>query len=540
MLQSDIYYDKILAGMWNNFLAIGLFFIFWHVLDKCIKAMTAKKALILGLILAFLILIHLYTAIVAFILLSIYLAPYMADAYKNKTYFRRSLFYSCTIPLVAIIASSYYLHSLVITRDYYEKFGKAIPLKQGFEWWVKSFFGPLRRVNGISGFMINLPVLTRVFFGFLGVYVLFLKKEGNQPFKRSLKRLLWFLAACTLFFIMDRFEWWQKIPLITALQPSRFFVYIQLGMYIFAAYGIARFLNYFKNKNFIITACVVPLVFSAFFHYAYIARDATKTLEQSPRMQNVYKVWDWVDANIPPGKGRVVYQNTIGNMDDPIFKRSDVFALSGVFTKIPQIGVSRPASSFPQEKYMRNDHGNIFGRDVDKADAAFVRDMMDDFNAGYIVSVEPDLASKLDESGLFHREEAFGSFSIFRLKDFTNGWINFKKDADYKTTTFENQRVTFDIWNKSVNNQAFIKVAYHPFWKARLNGRVVEIKQDKYSLMGIPLPEKGIYELILEFDSFNPFWVAVSLIALTGTGLIIGFNPMKKSVHGRGSGAADA
>lgn len=515
MLQADIYRDMLLAGMWNNALAIGLLFIFLHYLDGYIKNMATKRAFLLGLILALIILIHLYTAVVAFLILCIYLFPYIVTAYRNKVNFRKSLIYSCIITLSAIMISSYYLYGFIIARNYFEKLGGSLALTYGLWWGLKSFLGPLEPVNNIPAFMINLPVLIRIFFGFLGFYIFF-RKEKNLNSKRSLWHIFCFVMVCFLLSIDIFANCWQRLPLIKTLQMSRFFIYIQLGMYIFAAYGFGKFMQFFKGKRAVIAACVFPVTISLFFHYAYIARNATKTLEQSPQMQNVYRVWDWVNANIPVDRSRIAYQNTVKNKNvkDTILSRSDVFALSGIFTKVPQIGVSRPASSFPQEKFVRNDQGNIFGMLIKDTDDIRIGDRMRYFNAGHIVSAEPNLKQKLAESELFSKEANFGIFSIFRLKNFRSKWIDFEKGATYANLCLDNQHIEVDIQNGFAENHVFIKVARHPLWKARLNGIRVPISWDKYNLMKVSLPEKGFYKLVLSFNSFNVFWTAVSLLGV--------------------------
>ncbi|NQU94903.1 MAG: hypothetical protein HQ549_01555 [Candidatus Omnitrophica bacterium] len=515
MLQSDIYYDKILVGMWNNFLAIGLFFIFLHLLDKNIKAMTLKKAFLLGLIFASIILVHIYAAIITGIILFIYLIPYVLNAYRGKIRFTESLICSYIIPLSAVMISFYYLAGFFIGGNYFEKLGGATPLEEGIRWGAKSFFGPLTTVTGASTLAINLPVMARIFFSLLGAF-LFFKSEKNPNTKRSLWRIFWFVVICFPFFIdlFTGFDWWHKIPLVPTLQMSRFFVYIQLCMYVFAAYGAGRLFKRFGRRGILAAICVILLMFSAASHYNYIARDASRTLEESPQMSDIYKVWDWVNENIPLGRSRIVYQNTIGNVDDPILKRSDAFALSGVFTRIPQIGVSRSASSFPQEKYMRNDQGRIFGVPVKEIENSRIKSTMDRFNASHIVTVEPDLKNKLAKSGFFSDQADFGIFSIFRLKDFRGKWISFEKEAAYEKLSLENQRVKADIRNDSPRNVAFVKIARHPLWRARLNGEPARIMWDEYNLMKLSLPEKGLYRLDLYFDYFNPLWVGISLFSL--------------------------
>jgi len=513
MLQKDIYYDRILGGMWNNYLAIGLFFIFFHMLDKYINALTVKRSVILGLLAGLIILTHIYAAIFAFVLLFLYMFHYFSDAIKKKI-FVKQLFICIWIPITAVMISSYYLFGFIIAKDYFVKLGTK-PLAEGIIWGAKSFFGPLETVNSLSAFMINVPIIVRIIFSFFGIY-LFFRKEKNSDVRRFLWCLFWFIVVAFVLFIdvlPQIFKWWHSIPLIATLQISRLLIYIQIGMYIFAAYGLAKFLEFFRKKRFVITMCLVPILFSAFFHYANFARDGSRTLEQSPQMVNVYRVWNWVNKNIRPGEGRIVYQNTVGNIGDPILARSDVFALSGIVTKVAQIGVSRSASPFPQEQYMRNDRGRIFGELVNEVSDAFIRDRMDSFNAGHIVTVEPELKNMLNKSSLFFKEKDFGSFSVFRLKGFKSEWVIFEKKAVYKNFELENQRVKFNIDNESGQNEVSIKVAYHPFWRARLNEKSIDLKKEEYGLIGLSLPDNGYYQLELSFNSFNPVWVSVSFLS---------------------------
>ena len=526
MLQKNVYLDGILAGMWSNYLALGLFFIFFHFLDKNFKSMTIRQALALGLLLGTIILTHLYVALFAFLLFLIYMLLYAIEKVREKgNVFKKCPIYSC-MPIVAFTMSSYYLYGFIVAKDYFRKLGQE-PLSQGLMWGLKSFFGPLETMDTISNVMINIPILARIIFSLLGLchMVIFLKRaqSENRDIRRFLIANLCFIAvAGTLFTnIFARFSWWSKIPLIPTLQFSRLLIYIQTGFYLFAAYGIAKFLGIFKKKQIMITVCMIPIALSVFFHERDVAREATRMLEQSPKMADVHRVWGWVNENIPQGRERIVYQNTVSNVEDPILNRSDVFALSGVFTKIPQIGASRSASPFPQEEYMRNDRGDIFGKPSREADSFYVKTMMQHFNAGHIVTVEPGLKRMLGRSELFSKEATFGIFNIFKLKEFQNNWVDFTKKAGYETLKFDSQHVTFLIRNDSGGNAMRTKVAYHPFWRAYLNSRQIEIRQDEHSLMQVSLPDKGFYRLDLVFNSFNPLLTAVSVLGVLAALAII-------------------
>ena len=511
MLQKDIYYSRILGGMWSNYLAIGMFFVFFHILDKNSENITLKKASMLAILLAVIILTHLYAAIAACAVLAIYAARNLTKTLKTRSPLKRILPYAYVM-ILGLAISSCYLYGFVIGSGYFRKLA-AEPLTEGVMWGFKSFFGPLESVNSVSSFLMNIPVITRIIFSFFALCIFFANRRKNYE-NKSLLICTSIFTVIFLVFFMDVAHF-TKIPLITTLQISRFLIYVQLGLYVFATYGLAKFFEFFKAKKLIRALCMVPIAASLFFHYTHLARDASRTLSQSPQMQNVHKTWNWVDANINPKKERIVYQSTRGNVNDPILARSDVFALSGVFTGVQQIGVSRSASPFPQEAHMRNDHGAIFGRPINETDSFYIKTMMDAFNAGHIISVEPNLENMLGKSELFSKEARRGIFSIFRLKNFKSKWITFEKDAAYENFELENQRISFDIVNKDAGNEVFVKVAYHPFWQARLDGIPVKVEQDgkRYGLMKVSLPEKGSYELELSFNSFSYPWVIISFVS---------------------------
>ena len=515
LLQQDVY-EKILIGMWNNYLALGIFFVFFHFLDKYAEKLNLRRAALLGLLLALLILTHAYTAIFAFLLLAIYFVFYIKKSRAQKKPLLKAAGIYAIIPISAILASSYYICGFIVGSGYFREMANK-DLAVGLIWSAKSFFGPLIQTGNIpADIFINLPVFLRVAFSFLGIYMFF-TREKDPGLRRFLGATLIFMITALVLFsdiLPNTVSWWHKVPLIGKLQTNRFLIYLQVSLYIFACYGFFCFLRRFRKKAFILTALIAGIFFSLFSHYIYFVKDETKTLNASREMPDVYKVWDWVNGNVPPGETRVVYQNTILNSRDPILQRSDVFALSGVFTKVPQIYTTRPASPFPQEEFMRSDQGLIFSRNISLVNAGFIKDMMEYFNAGYIVTVEPNLRLKLEESALFEKKAAFGDFAIFKLGNFKGKWIDFEKGARYKILKFENQDVMFDIKNTHKDNRAFIKIAYHPFWRARLNGKLVKIGQDDFALMRIALPESTDYRLELVFNSFNPLLVCVSFFSM--------------------------
>ncbi|MFA5147272.1 MAG: 6-pyruvoyl-tetrahydropterin synthase-related protein [Candidatus Omnitrophota bacterium] len=522
MLQKDIYLDRILNGVWTNYLAIGMLLIFLHLLDSYSESLTPRRAVALGLLLGSIILTHIFVAIFAFLLLAIYLAPYMREMRRCRMAGKAYLY--LLIPVLGFAIASYYLYGFLTSRSYFEPYSSK-DLFAGLEWSAKALIGPVDGFTDLRSVVAQVPVFIRIIFSFLGL-VIFLKGEGDERIRRFLGCSVAFtLLALVLFsdILPNIFGPWRRLPFVGALQTNRFLVYVHIGAYLFAAYGISKFLARSGKKVILSAALIIAVSAAMAANYSGFAAAASRTLDESQSMADLRKVWAWVSANAGRDGSRVVYQDTIGNIDDPIFSRSDVFAVSGVFTGVAQIGASRAASPFPQERYMRNDGGRIFGRDVDTIDGIYISGMMERFNAGYIVTVEPRLARLLEGSGLFLKEAGFGPFVIFRLSSFRSEWVRFTKQAELLALAIGEGSVDLTVSNGSAGNEASVKVSYHPLWEARANGRPVRLGRDAYAMMTVSLPEQGICRVNMVFDPASRLWVAISLAAIAASAAFLIF-----------------
>lgn len=520
MLQKDVYCDKILYGIWNNFIGIGIFFIFFYLLEKYRKTIDIRNALALGLVLGLIIPAHLFSAIFAFILLGICFFPYVVFAEK-RTFFKRASLYTL-IPSLAIAISAYYLYAFFAARNYFSAH-EPKELATALAWSIKSLAGPFENTVRIGPTLaVNMAIVMKFVLSMTGIY-LFFAEEKDVDTRRFLNCLAIFIVISLLLFsdtITHLFRG-SHVPLLTSLQTNRFMIYIQSGMYLFAAYGLMRTLRLLKKKTVFIVIMSVILSVVAFSHYTIFAKEASRMLESSPETKNIFKVWGWINENTSPGNERVIYQSTIGNSADGLLRRSDALSLSGVYTKTPFIGVFLSATVFPQERYVRNDQGRIFNVDTARASVDYIAGMMDLFNAAFIVTVEPELERKLKDSSRFSVVKRYGAFTIFRLLDARLSWVDFEKEATLDNYDIENQKIAFEISNKAVNNEARIKFAYHPFWKAMLNGRSANVFTDEYGLMRINLADSGDNRLNLSYNPRNKMLLFFSVTAIILSILLI-------------------
>lgn len=514
MLQTNIYLDHIMDGAWGNYFALGLMFVFMYYLDKVVDNLSWRKSIILGLIVASIILSYVFTVIFAAIFAFFLLAQHLMISDNKKKFILNIM---CML-LAATMITLYYLRGFAVCPNYFEPISPKI-MDMGIQWAAKAFFGPLETSDHtILGILINMPVLIRISFGFIGIYF-FLRHESDRKMRIFLNSVFWLIAISLIIFsdiLPNLFAWWRRIPLLGTLQTSRCVIYAHAGLYIFAAYGLVSILRRL-NRRLAITAFILLFLLisaTAYIHHERYAREATGTLDQSPEMANVYKVWKWINNNVDADKYRVFYQNTAGNMTPPILNRSDVFVLSAVFTKPQTLGVSRSPSPFPHIQHLLSYKHTIFGKPVAKIDAIFIKDRLEYYNARYIVTVEPGLKGMLTGSNLFENLATFGDFDIFEVRNFNGDWIYSEKPISFKVLELDGNNASFELENGATDNGAVIKIGYHPLWKASLNGMRVSISADQYGMIKINLPEKGKFLLRLHFRSFDPLTTTVSAATL--------------------------
>jgi hypothetical protein len=483
MLQKDIYFDKILAGMWENYFAIGILLIFFSLLYNSANSLSLKRTVFLGVLLAIIILSHVFATIVAFFLIFvIFLVNRMDNAGPRQKWLRQ--FYFLVIPLIGLGISFFYIYSLLKTNWYLRPMSNPKPLLVGLSWAFKGFVGGFEHFftlgqRGYSHFFkgllqtffINYPLLIRDLFGIWGIIIFWKNRFGDYPNKRFLVATGVLIVFALLIFsdILFIFPFWKGLPFASNLLPNRFLVYAHIGLLIFAAHGILKVFAKDDIKRIIPFAFIIVLFAGSFLAHKHIyVSQGAKVFDELPDARHLKELWEWVAKNVDPINSRIVYENTVGNSEDPRLRESTIFALAGLYTRVPQIGGLMAASPYPTEAFTRTDTKSIFGKGLLLIDdTEIIKRMREDFNSQFIVSSEPLLREKLLKSDFFINEKNFGPFSIFRLKGFESNWVDFKKK--YTTVNWvrlEDQLLELDIRNQSLDNWARIKVAFHPYWKA--------------------------------------------------------------------------
>ena len=187
------------------------------------------------------------------------------------------------------------------------------------------------------------------------------------------------------------------------------------------------------------------------------------------------------------------------------------------------------ATPYPTEAFTRTDSRAIFGRSLSSITDVEISGWMKVLNSRFIVSSEPVLEERLQRSELFSRQRSFGTFSVFKLKDYEPEWIVFRaKDTQSDWMRFEDQLLVLNIENQSPGNKANLKIAYHPYWRADIDEEPVSIEPDNYGMMDVLLKEKGPLRLRLYYNSKNKAALFISFLSLVSA---LGMLALRRKTH---------
>ncbi len=295
------------------------------------------------------------------------------------------------------------------------------------------------------------------------------------------------------------------LPLVSGLfQFPRYFVYARIIMVFFAAHGLSMLANNSILSNFdrktrkgnfpffyLIVYVILLLSFTQIQELL-----STKTSKDVEELENLNKIWLWLKENVSPDETRVFYQNTYGNSEDVNLRNSHMFALSTHNTKIESVGTWQ--GGFPTiSKKIYSGGGQLLESTVQNIETSEIVEALKTYNAMYFVTSEKHLDDKLASSESFRKNVTYGSFSIFSLENYSPTWIRINgQDANSKVikTEIEHKKFSFHITDK--NSLITVKITYHPYWKAYLNGRKVETGRNDFGMIELASDENG--DIMLE------------------------------------------
>lgn len=553
-----LHINLLLTSVWNSYLAVGIFIVFFDILDRNYRNLNAKTIALLSILQAMIIVAHPIAHLVSFMLVgSFFLTALFKDIKGDKASRYRPMLI-LLIPVGGSLITFYYLFNLFVTRNWLVGFN-APWLDKTFTvnllLLAKTIFGGFN--NFVDTKLLNtsqyavffkgvlvtvftiIPELARSLLGLLGLWFLLFKNEGRYSnFFRTISIFTFFT-----FFVFTGI--WHYIPvikdmpLVGTMINKRLLIYLHLVLCILAAYAVMRIAKsptcgkLLKNR---IAAylLVLALVFAISVSECYIASVSGlfATTDNLKKMDAIKEVWRWAATNVDRNS-RIVYQSTFGNdVGEPVLLRSHVTALGMYYTPCLHVVTCGTTEQFPTYKELDTSNGKFFGIPVEAISKGDIIEKMEVFNAKYIVALEPKLKNKLASISDFKIIKRIDGFDIFEYTSLLPGWAYFSGGNDSGTSnceTFDDYHIKIAGYNKLKNNEIIVKVGYHPYWSASLNGKVASVVSGPFGLMSIKLAETGRFTLDLRYNSKKAIPIAVSIVSLLVFLSIFAVNPSKNS-----------
>ncbi len=310
----------------------------------------------------------------------------------------------------------------------------------------------------------------------------------------------------------------ERLPLLTNLlhvQAPRYLLYARITMAIFSANGIMWLIKTAKSNkhigNLIPKGLIILILIVVYlmFHYSLnqlndLGYACMKTSQNAQGMGEINSIWSWVSKNVDPSESRVMYQNTFGNSEIDDLSGSHIFALSTHQTRVQSVGTWQGAMTTMLNTASTN-YIRLFNSSVYKITDEEIAEWLKLYNAKHIVSSESVLKNKLGDSELFVNDVNFGNFSIFSLQNYAPTWIRINGvDVEASVISLENENKIFGINSSSNYSDILVKVAYHPYWKASINGEEVKIMRSDKGFIILATNKIGNLTLVLEYKSPIP------------------------------------
>ena len=381
--------------------------------------------------------------------------------------------------------------------------------------------------EGIKSIIQNVPMLLIDIFAVIGV--IFYRKEIK--FKKILKFTLYYtlisLIIGTGFWFL--FDFGNTIPFLNGILAYRFVYYARLGLFIFAAYALykifdenikQKWLQLMKiKKKYVITAILLILVIGFSLGTYFPPKSYTQTFPQAPIYKETQEVWNWLSENIQPNEVRILNQNFFDNIGEPsVTGDSIASALASKETGLFFFG-SWYTTVYPIEKKAKTENKYLFGEKINTISDESIKTHMEIYNLKYAIAVSKELQERLEASNLFTIEKEFETYKIYILKEYTPSWIASEQLVEVQEFTLAEQTMDFTVDNP-VNQQVIVKFAYHPYWKAFMDGVEIPLGTNEWYLMSLQLQE-GIHQIHLEYAPKNTAVNIISLGAFIGVILLL-------------------
>ncbi|MFA4887570.1 MAG: hypothetical protein WC595_05120, partial [Candidatus Nanoarchaeia archaeon] len=368
-------------------------------------------------------------------------------------------------------------------------------------------------VEFLKSIVLNLPALIGDLFGAIGIYLYF-KKENRKNMFLSLT--FWFMIVSLIvgsgfWFLWD---WGYKIPFLNGFLAYRFVYYARaVSLIIFAAFAISKLKNLKIPKEAVLKKIMISstlsLLLIGFLLGVYVAPASyTQKLEEAPLGNELKEVWEYIRATIPKDEARIFNQNFFDNVKEPLVTSDSIAPVLGpYYTDYHHFFGSWYTSLNKLDEVIKTEGQFMFGKKIEEISQEEISENFKKFNIKYVLAVEPNLQKKMVDAGyevIFRTEH----LQLFEVNNYTPSWFMFKGEANL--ISFESQNVFFST--SSMNeNQLVFKMAFHPYWKAYVDGNEVSVKESE-GLIALYVPS-GEHTVLLSFEPKKWGHILVSVLA---------------------------
>ena len=530
-LLSTMVLEQLAQGFWNHVLAVGFICLFVDRLDRA-KSMDLPTVLSLMAIYALIAITHQYAAIATGLLM----LSWLPSIWRRDGW--RGLAGWAAIPVGAIALTLVYSWPILETRYWLRATGdfEAPPLAEHFEnfLWATGLAAmhPERGVGGIAGLkylLVDWPMIAATVLA-LSLPISW-RRGGLNPAARRFATgwLLALIPFAVLFFNLMLLIPSERLQeMVGHIISRRFLHYIHLSLFVVGALALDAWVGLLRqrwrgcSRRFALVgmAVVGALMLTCLLDaWVLIRNQRLSTDRDCPQMTELHGVWALMRRR-HDGRYRVLYQSTYGNFslgeegEGLLLHQSAIMALSTIETGMPQ-GGGMLSLVLPMFETTRTCDGFIMGARLGEVSPKVILARLRAWNYGLVVACEPLFDTFCAAQPRMQLLERFGDFSVYRFEDAPGNWaetsggepVSFHFDPD------NDARMSASLINHTADNRLTVRVGYHPYWRATINGQVATPRPEAYGRMTLKLDETGPLRIEWVYSALRPTTLALNLVA---------------------------
>ncbi len=526
-----------LAGMWNQYLSAGLFLI---ALDSILKLLESGSP-------GRLFLAAFWTSLAAvshqfmLILLPIAWLAVMAVRTRESKYPAGSLYALMFLPILSFCMSAWYFVPIFMTRDWPEFVAHPV------EWYsiCSSLFpmvsSDLLRAEGVS--VCGNPMILLYSLGMVAALIAGsagLVRAVSGTFKRQAVDPLFPVAAGMLLSVgvLILLVLWEPLPFLRLFTFSvgggRLALYLLLPLMILSALVIQpRPLpggggNRSRIVPVLVLISLLPnLIWAATsrsFPLPELLYMETSGDSRTREKVDLDEIFAWLRTNASPEEGRILYQDTAYNCKNHPLYWSHLMAMGRSETGLWGLGGSGQLF-VPTDPLTRTQGEAIFGTVRSRITSEELAANMKLFNCRWALTCEPELEALFSASRGVEPVLRRGRFALFKNSE-EGQWVEIvegKGKVRMKSGEDGRRVMEADI-HSGDGALVLVKSSYHPWWNITAKGVEITAEKDYPDhLLRFRLPNKGSYEVVLEFRPPRLLPLMLTFLGFAGAGLLMIF-----------------